>query len=147
MNPADAIGYCAVIVPSLDHWQAYYIIDTETVRQNAVNLQMGALVAASKANPIGSLQAALAEGAISNNQSVVASAALALRGVVKLDYFVVIANPEPEGMRTSMQKLDASSIDEARKMIDNLPEVAEIKKRLTTKLSMRDGRGRQRAFH
>lgn len=146
MNP-NTVGYCAVVMPTLDHYQAYFIVDDEGMRANAVAMQVTAMMAIGEADPFGTLQAAFAEAALENNQTAVGAAALALKGVAQASYFYVLAEKEPMGTRTSLHKLDATNVDSARRMIENLPEVLEIKRRLLSKLSMRDGGGRKKAFH
>lgn len=143
----NIVGYCAIVMPSVDHYQAYFIQDTPDIREDSEKVRGLAIAHLMSANPFGTLQAAFAEGALRNHTGVVATISYALREVSGDDYFYVLAHIEAEGTRTSLHRLDATSVDEARALIEKLPEVLEIKERLLAKLSMRDGSGRMSAFH
>lgn len=145
MTPPDTVGYCAVVSPQTDFWQGYFIRDNHSIRQGAQQMQMMAMMMASHANPYGSLQAVLAEGALAGNSAAIASAALALRGS-DTPYFYVLAQVEPNGTTTSLHQIDAASVEEARAKIEAAPEVVAIKKRLTERMGLRDGMGRRSAL-
>lgn len=146
VQPQNTIGYCAVIAPELDHWQAYYIIDAPAFRTAAAQMKLLSLGMATMANPFGAIQATLAEGALKNDEGVVGAAALALHKEER-PYFYIIAEKRIHDTKTSLHAIEASSVDEARDKINNLPEVLAIKKRLTAKMTTRDGQGQRRAFH
>jgi hypothetical protein len=144
-NPANAIGYCAVILPKIDQWQGYWIVDDPTLSQSAVQAQIMAM--ASGSHPLGVLQAMMVEASLHNNHTGVGVAALALKGMMQTNYFVVIGDKQSAGTVTSAQPLRSTNIDDARAEIDNLPEVKEIKQRLINKVGIRDGLGRMKATH
>ena len=146
-GPANTVGYCAVISPKTDFWQAYFIREEAELLAGAVELQQNALLMASEASPFGSLQGALAHGALENQQGIIGAAALALLGASGDRFFYVIADSQPNGIYTEFKPIVANSIDEARTAINAIPEVIAIKKRLTEKLAMGVGMGRRKAFH
>jgi hypothetical protein len=147
VSPSNTVGYCAVICPKNDFWQGYFIQETPEAKAGAISLMAVSLATATMANPYGALQASLTQAAIEQKTGHIASLSLALRGISKSDFFVVIADVGIGGTHSRLVSLDANSVDEARKEIENLPEVQEIKERLLTKLSVRDGQGRRTAFH
>lgn len=126
----DIIGYCGVILPEQDFYQSYYVIRDKPVPDQAMALLMSAIALAPLAVPIGSLQAALVEGALTQNQPIIAAAAYALSSQMHEPYFVVIGHPGPEGTRTSAEALAVDSVDAARKAIENHRLVKEMKVRL-----------------
>lgn len=148
-NPKDAIGYCAVIIPDFDFWQGYWIVQNDEMNKQAVLMQMNAIMAAGMgASPIGALQSAMVEGAIISEPAVVGAAALALKGMTRDAFFVVMGDREPQGTRTEMFKLKATDIDAAREEIQNLPDVQAIKDRLAAQLvsGVVEGRTRTKGF-
>ena len=133
-------GYCALVCPDLDFYQAYYINDTPELRQGSRQIKLMALSTAAMANPFGTIQAVFAEAAIENNTGAIAATALALHSEKKR-FFYVIADKQSHGTTTSLHAISASTIDEAREFIEKLPEVIEIKERLVANLNKR------KAFH
>lgn len=140
------IGYCAVICPALDFYQSYFIHDDELSREGAQQMKLMGLMSAPVASPYGALQAVLAEAAIANNHGALMAASRALY-TEAVPYYYVLANKQSMGTLTSLHKIEASSIDVARAMIEDLHEVREIKRRLVNKISTRDGQGRRMGFH
>lgn len=143
---SQPVGYCAVISPKLDFYQSYFIYDDEVSREGASQIKLMGIMAAPVANPYGALQAALAEGALTNNNGVIMAASRALYST-DAPYFYIIADKQSHGTATSLHKIDASSIEDARAKIEGLPEVQDIKRRLMGKISTRDGQGRRMGFH
>jgi hypothetical protein len=149
IQPDDTVGYCAVVCPKIDFWQGYFICDIPELREGAAMAQMLslALVSADQANPFGSLQAALTQCAIEAETGKVGALALALKSASKEPFFIILADVGLSGTTTQMIPLKATNVEEARKEIDDNFEVRQIKKRLLTKMVMRDGSGRREQFH
>jgi hypothetical protein len=71
---------------------------------------------------------------LTKDWSKVATLALALTGISKMNFWWIKASKEPEGTRTEMFPLKATTVEEARAEIDALPEVIDIKHRLVESL-------------
>lgn len=134
--PPNTIGYGAVVMPHLDEFQGFFLVDDKAFHQQAVQMQMMAL-AATPVNVVGTLQAALAEGVITKNWALVGTAALALYGITKEKFFWIKASREAEGTRTEMFPLEARSVNAAKIEINKLPLVMEIKARLRVGMAKR----------
>ncbi|ARK07518.1 hypothetical protein LAV_00143 [Sphingobium phage Lacusarx] len=134
MTPPNTIGFGAVVIPSLDEFQGFYLIDDKALHQSAVMAQMAAVILGGPGGAIGALQATIVEGYIQKRQDLIAANALALHGITKKPYFWIKATIESEGTRTEMFELKATTPDEARIEVNHLPEVLEIKKRLRVEM-------------
>lgn len=137
---AVTVGYCAVVLPHLDHYQAYFIVDTPSARASALEMGLKAMLAMGPARSFGAVQAVLVEGALTSDENVVAGAGLSLRNTSGSNYFYVVATREAHGTRTELHKLEASSPDEARDLINALPEVRAIQERLLKSVMEQDGK-------
>lgn len=134
--PDCTIGYGAVVLPHLDEFQGFFLVDDPILRREAVTMQMMAL-ATRPMGVIGALQAAVVEGIITRNFHLTGVAALALHGVTKMPYFWIKATKEPGGTRTEMFELKALSVNAAKIEVNNLPLVLEMKARLQTQMRKR----------
>lgn len=131
--PPHTIGFGAVVFPELNEFQGFFLVDDKALHPYAVKAQMMAL-AATPNGVIGALQATIAEGHLLGRQDLVAATALALHGITKKKFFWIKARKEPGGTTTEMFDLKAKTIDQARKEVNHLPEVLEIKKRLRVEM-------------
>lgn len=130
--PEGTIGYCAVIIPALDEYQGVFIVDNDEMRPQSVMTMLTAGMTGG--HPIGTLQAAMVEGVITRNMGLTGAAALALHGLTKESYFVIIGGKEGNGYRTNMVPLRADNIPDARMEIEAMPAVIELKERLRTEM-------------
>lgn len=142
------IGYCGVIIPAAKLWQGYFL--DRRLMPVAEALLPGArtkvrtlgapvrvtvpLADAAEQDMVGAFSGALVEGALVNNDRVVAASAMALHLLTGRPYFVVVGDRLPEGTRTTIETLHAASLAEARALIDNDPRVAAIKRALVDDL-------------
>lgn len=134
-TPESCIGYGCVVVPELDEYQAFFIRENESITREATTVMMMAM--ATGAHPIGSLQAVIVDGVLKKEWGQVACASLALTGLTKHKFFWIKASKEPEGTRSEMFPLKATTVEDARAEINALPEVIELKQRLMASLGQR----------
>jgi N-formylglutamate amidohydrolase len=134
--PPNTIGYGAVVLPHLDEFQGFFIVDDKALHKDAVMAQFSAILTM-PSGAIGALQATIVEGIITHNFPLVAATALALHGITKMPYFWIKATRESGGTRTEMFPLEAKSIRAAQIEINNLPLVKEIKARLRVGMAKR----------
>lgn len=152
MNKHKTLGYGAVIVPQAMFWQGFFIIEHPKVRDTARRFLHNARVAFnvpgtkqggvlrampgvrdSEQQVLGAMCASLVECALKESEAGVGSCALALRDMIKSDYFVVIGNKSAGGIHTKIETLDVQNVDEARRMIESHPEILSIKTKLLAK--------------
>ena len=122
--PNNTIGYSAIIMPDMDEYQGFFLVDDPTTF-NAVNMMMLTAVA-SGSNAYGALQAAMIEGATTGRQDVLNAAARAYSGLTKQRFFYVIGYKEEGGTRTEAIEFKARNIRGARKELESLPIVKAI---------------------
>lgn len=134
--PPHTIGYGAVVLPHLDEFQGFFIVDDPALHKHAVMAQFTAILSM-PSGAIGALQAAIVEGVITHNFGMVGATALALHGITKVPYFWIKASKEAEGTRTEMFPLEAQSIRAAQIEINKLPLVMDIKARLRVGMAKR----------
>lgn len=134
--PPDTIGYGAVVLPHLDEFQGFFLVQDEDLNKQAVMAQMTAL-AINPAGIHGGLQASIVDRVLNRDWHGVGVLALALWGITKEPYFYIKATKEAEGTRTQMFVLKAESVHDAQIEINNLPEVLAIKKRLRKAIQKR----------
>jgi hypothetical protein len=115
-TPEDAIGYGCIVVPALDEYQGFFIRDNQNLNREATTVMMMAMAVG--VNPVGALQAVIVECVLTKDWGKVAAAALALAGLTKQKFFWIKASKEPEGTRTEMFPLKATTAEEARLEID-----------------------------
>ena len=127
------IGYGAVVLPALNEFQGFYLVDDPILHKDAVKAQMMALLAGPD-NIIGALQATVVEGIVTKNFTLTGTAALALHGITKMKFFWIKATKEPGGTRTEMFPLKATTLEDAQHEVNHLPEVLAIKKRLRVEM-------------
>lgn len=131
--PADATGWCAVVLPDEDAYQGYFIRESQEAKATAAALmQMALAVQGDGVEAMGAMQAALVEGAVTGRQDLVAGAALTLARTV-VPYFIILAYRSAEGTQTELVKLNAREPETARAEFDALPVVAAIKQRIADK--------------
>lgn len=126
--PPGTIGFGAVVLPHLNEYQGFYIVDDPEINKKATLLQMTAL-ATSAGRAEGAIQAVLVESIITKNETLSSYAGRALYGVTKEAFFWIEATREGDGTRTEMHVLEARSIQAAQIEINSLPLVLGIKKR------------------
>jgi len=131
-TPETCIGYGCVVVPSLNEYQGFFINDTPDLRSQ-INRTVGLAVMTGQ-HPIGALQAVIVDRALNRDWTRVGVTALALANLTKVNFFWIKAEREPEGTRTEMFPLNATTVEEARAEIDAIPEVIELKRRLVESL-------------
>lgn len=134
--PKNTIGYGAVVLPHLDEFQGFFLVDDPALHKEAVMAQMGALMVQPK-GVIGALQATIVEGVVTHRMDIVAAASLALHGITKQKFFWIKATKESGGTRTEMFPLKAESVQAAQIEVNNLPLVLEIKDRLRASMTRR----------
>lgn len=135
-DQGDVIGYGAVVLPHLNEFQGFFLVQSEAIDREALKVQMMAL-ATQPTGVHGALQAVIVEGVVTKNWSAVAAAARALHGVTKEPFFYIEATREFGGTRTQMHTLKAKTVEEAQQEIHNLPAVTEIKQRLIAEMHQR----------
>jgi hypothetical protein len=128
-TPADAIGYGCVVVPDLDEYQGFFIRDNDMTCRRETNTVM-LFAMGSGAHPIGALQAVCVDAVLKKDWGQLGIASLALASLTKHKFFWIKASKEPEGTRSEMFPLKATTVEEARAEIDRLPEVIELKNHL-----------------
>lgn len=134
--PDNTIGYGAAVLPHLDEFQGFFLVDHPSLHREAVQMQMLSL-AATPNGVVGALQAAVVEGVVTKNWHLVGVAALALHGVTKKPYFWIEARKAEGGTFTQMHELEARSIQAAQIEINNLPLVLAMKERLRKDMKKR----------
>lgn len=131
--PADAIGWCAVVLPAEDAYQGYFIRRSEEAAVVGVQLaQLALAVQSDGVDSMGAMQAALVEGAVTGRQDLIAGASLVLADTVA-PYFIILAYREPGGTRTELKPMRAREPETARAEFEAMPEVAAIKQRIADK--------------
>lgn len=123
------IGYGAVIIPHLDEFQGFFLVEDAALDREAVKMQMMAL-ATQPSSVIGALQAVIVEGVVTHKQHVAGIGARALWGITKEPFFYIEATKEAKGTHTQMHVLKATTVEDAQAEIHNLPQVIAIKQRL-----------------
>ena len=134
--PPGTIGYGAIVMPHLDEFQGFFLVQNEDLNKKAVLAQFTAM-AVQPGSVHGALQASIVDRALNHDWPGVAVLALALWGLTKEPYFYIKATKEVDGTRTQMFPLKAQSIQAAQIEINNLPEVLEIKERLRKAMKKR----------
>lgn len=132
-TPVNTIGYGCVVVPDLDEYQGFFIVNDENKWAEANTVMLLAMAAG--AHPIGALQAVIVEAVLTKDWGRAGVTALALASLTKHHFFWIKASKEAEGTRSEMFPLKATTVEEARAEIDTLPEVIALKKRLVESFS------------
>lgn len=127
------IGYGAVVLPALNEFQGFYLVDDPILHKDAVKAQMMAMLGGPD-NIIGALQATVVESVLMKNALLTCTTALALHGITKMKFFWIKASKEKGGTRSEMFPLKATTIEQAQHEVNHLPEVLEIKKRLRVEM-------------
>lgn len=126
--PNNTIGYCAIIMPAIDEYQGFFLIDDPTTFSQ-VNMMMLTAVA-SGVNAYGALQAAMADAALTGREDILKTAARAYSGLSKERFFYVVAEQvEGGGMKTEAIPFKAKTIATCRKELEALPITTAIRER------------------
>lgn len=133
MVDGKVYGYGAIILPELDEFQGFFLTENEAIDREAVKVQMMAL-AAQPTNIAAAIEAVMVEGYITGKEYLVAAGARALWGLKKKSFFYIVARKELGGTRTELFDLHATTVDEAKEEVNNLPLVLQIKDNLRTKV-------------
>lgn len=137
----NILGYCGVIVPVAKFWQGYFL--DRRLLPHAQDIMarlrahptwgvrtLTALPGTDEQELVGALCAVLVESALTDDRQFVGACAVALSLVMDNPYFLVVGDRRAEGTQTTFERLDVSSIDEARALIDSDPRVAALKQAL-----------------
>lgn len=122
-------GYCAVILPQLSAYQAFFIHDDPEMRRAADEL-FGKVSHLTEDQWFGAIQAAMCEFFVEGNQAGIVAGALVIGERLGHRFFAVTGKRAADGTHTTFDVLDgATDPDEARAMIHRLPAVQAIELR------------------
>lgn len=124
------VGYCAIVMPDIDYYQAAFIIDAPEAAATALSMSLAAMLKMGPQGVFGAMQAALVEGVLTSNPALISGAGLSLRNSSGNNYFYVVASKDAKGTRTELFEIEADSPEHARDMIHALPQVLDIQRRL-----------------
>lgn len=142
-------GYCAVIMPQLSAYQAFFIFDDPDMRRTA-NEMFDKLSYLPESQWFGALQAAMCEFFVEGRHTAVVAAALVVGERLGHRYFAVKGHRSAGGTHTTFMPLvGASSADEARNLVHRIPEVQIIEMRnlLNPPAAPGDGGNRRVTLH
>lgn len=140
----DVVGYCGVLLTSHNEYQGFLLTrQAEDIgRKTLVNArrvieQQRSAVASRVDKPtagvssedqplVGTLASALVDCWMTGKPLHVASAAAALRLLIKQDFFWIMASSKPEGVETTIYPLDAKTPVEARAAFEHQPPVMMV---------------------
>lgn len=133
MSDEKVFGYGAIILPHLDEFQGFFLVESEQIDREAVKVQMMAL-AVQPQNVRAAIEAVMVEGYVTGKQYLVAAGARALWGITKKPFFYIVARKEFGGTRTEMFELSATTVEDAQIEVNELSLVNQIKNNLRTKV-------------
>ena len=142
----DKRGYVAIVMPGLNFWQGFFVPELDPAHVDAeIDLLVGLLDAGSIneqserekiANSCGAAICAMAldPDMTEESQGKIAILVAAMVRLIGHEYLLIHgvddSDPENGGISTSIEKVEAASIDEAKVQIDKHPVIVDCKKRL-----------------
>src|SRR6185437_4914098 len=137
------IGYCAIVVPAHNLFQGFFLEDWHTNAAKAALTRFRQMhfdksevridmpdVAEDDQNILGGVCSALVDRVLAKDLLRIAVLIRCTSLLINSNYFWIKGNVLESGTETTITKFSATSVEDARNFIRDVPEVIEIKNKL-----------------